>query len=78
MTAQRAATLQNTEESARPRQSSVDMFESIYDSVARRALELFEGSGRRSGPGELRSDKAVVSSQRAPDSEQAEQTRQPG
>ncbi len=75
MTAESPVTLQNTKEPAPNLQSSGDLFDSTYDTIARRALELFEGHGRRAGHDELRSIEAAVSSQRTPDSERPAQAR---
>lgn len=49
MTAQSATAMQTTKGSVSVRQSSADLleeFDNIYDSIARRAFELFEGNGR--------------------------------
>src|ERR1017187_755039 len=49
MTAQSATAMQPTKGSVPVRKSSGDLleqFDSIYDSIARRAFELFEGNGR--------------------------------
>jgi HSP20 family protein len=52
MTAQSATAMQPTKGSVTVRKSSGDLleeFDSIYDSIARRAFELFEGNGRWPG-----------------------------
>jgi HSP20 family protein len=49
MTAQSATAMQPAKESVLVRKSSGDLleqFDSIYDSIAKRAFELFEGNGR--------------------------------
>ena len=49
MTAQSATAMQTTKGSVPVKQSSGELleeFDSIYDSIARRAFELFEGNGR--------------------------------
>jgi hypothetical protein len=49
MIAQSATAMQTTKGSVPVRKSSGDLleqFDSIYDSIARRAFELFEGNGR--------------------------------
>ena len=52
MTAQSATAMQPTKGSVPVKQTAGDLFEqfdSIYDSIARRAFELFEGNGRWPG-----------------------------
>jgi len=52
MTAQSATAMQPTRGSVQVRKSSGDLleqFDSIYDSIAQRAFELFEGNGRWPG-----------------------------
>jgi len=49
MTAQSATAMQTTKESVPVRKSSGDLltqFDRIYDSISRRAFEMFEGNGR--------------------------------
>lgn len=49
MTAQSATAMQPTKGSAATKPRSSDLFDAIYDSITRRAYELFDGNGRWPG-----------------------------
>jgi len=49
MTAQTAAAMEVAKKAVPVKQASSDLFDSVFDSITRRAFELFEGNGRWPG-----------------------------